>query len=104
MNFCVLASFCAVFFAHSPENHASDTGPEQKQRPAITERSAAEVSKITPVDLMKRITKGESIFIVDVRSAAEYLDVRIPGAVSVPLEEVQSRVGTFPGDRDIVLY
>ena len=42
--------------------------------------------------------------LVDVRQPAEYAAVHIPGAVLMPLMEVESRLFDLPADRDLVFY
>jgi rhodanese-related sulfurtransferase len=59
-----------------------------------------------PVDrqrLMRRIRAGE-VTLVDVRPAEEYCAGHIPGAVSVPLEDLGKRLRSLPKGREIVAY
>lgn len=61
---------------------------------------------LEPVDrqrLLERVRAGE-VVVLDVRPAEEYRAGHIPGAVSVPLEELEERLGTLPKDREIVAY
>ena len=39
--------------------------------------------------------------IVDVRTAGEYEQVRVPGAIHIPLPEVHSRLGELRADRPV---
>ena len=41
---------------------------------------------------------------LDVRPVEEYLAAHIPGAVSLPLKEMETRVAGLPQDREIVAY
>ncbi|MBD8504923.1 metalloregulator ArsR/SmtB family transcription factor [Hoyosella sp. G463] len=45
-----------------------------------------------------------AITVIDVRPAEEYQAAHIPGALSVPLEELQHRIAELPADQDIVAY
>lgn len=45
-----------------------------------------------------------SALFVDVRPAREFATRRIRGAVSIPVEEIENRLGELPQDREIVLY
>jgi rhodanese-related sulfurtransferase len=59
-----------------------------------------------PVDrnlLVKRVRSGE-VTVLDVRPAEEYLAGHIPGAVSIPLEQLEERLAELPSDREIVAY
>jgi rhodanese-related sulfurtransferase len=47
---------------------------------------------------------GESPYLVDVRTAQEHADGHIPGAVSVPVDDLRSRLGELPRDREIACY
>jgi len=47
---------------------------------------------------------GENPFLVDVRTTQEYADGHIPGAVNVPVDDLRSRLGELPRDREIAAY
>ena len=47
---------------------------------------------ITPNELSVRMHSGERFQIVDVRSAREYAEGHLPGALNLPLEEVEARI------------
>jgi predicted sulfurtransferase len=67
-------------------------------------QTKAEVPRISPQEVQNRIGKGESILIVDARSANSYAQAHVAGAISVPLNEVASRLDELPRDREIVFY
>jgi len=83
----------------------------------LAERRLAEVQQIArafvekrgslePIDrhlLLERIRNGE-VTILDVRPAEEYRAAHIPGAVSVPLKELEERLGSLPREREVVAY
>jgi rhodanese-related sulfurtransferase/DNA-binding transcriptional ArsR family regulator len=50
------------------------------------------------------LLKGDSAYLVDVRPAIEYASGHIPGAVSLPIDELPTRIGELPVDRHIVAY
>ena len=61
---------------------------------------------LEPVDrhrLLERVRKGE-VTVLDVRPAEEYRAAHIPGAVSVPLKELEKRLGGLAKDREVVAY
>jgi rhodanese-related sulfurtransferase len=61
---------------------------------------------LEPVDrqrLLERVRAGE-VLVLDVRPAEEYRAGHIAGAVSVPLQGLQQRLGALPRDREIVAY
>lgn len=62
--------------------------------------------ELTPVgcdELVSRARSGE-VTLLDVRPPEEFEAGHIPGAVSVPLDELEKRLADLPRDRDIVAY
>jgi rhodanese-related sulfurtransferase/DNA-binding transcriptional ArsR family regulator len=53
--------------------------------------------------LNRRVQEGE-VIVLDVRPHDEYAAGHIPGAVSLPIEELKRRLGQLPRDREIVAY
>jgi rhodanese-related sulfurtransferase/DNA-binding transcriptional ArsR family regulator len=54
-------------------------------------------------ELQRRLAAGE-VVAVDVRPAEEYAAGHIPGALSIPLDELADRLADLPGDVDVVAY
>jgi rhodanese-related sulfurtransferase len=54
-------------------------------------------------ELLRRAKAGEAI-VLDVRPAAEYAAGHIPGAISIPLDELADRLSELPGDAEVVAY
>ena len=54
--------------------------------------------------LAKEIAAGEQPLIIDVRSAKEYRELHISGAVSAPLSEFSAHLEDIPRNRPVVLY
>ena len=59
---------------------------------------------ITRDELLGRLRAGESLVIVDVRPVQEYEAGHIPGAISIPLSELEHRLPELPRDREVVAY
>jgi rhodanese-related sulfurtransferase/DNA-binding transcriptional ArsR family regulator len=53
--------------------------------------------------LLKRIEEGE-VSLLDVRPALEFAAGHIPGAISMPVTELEQRLGELPRDIEIVAY
>jgi rhodanese-related sulfurtransferase len=53
--------------------------------------------------LLRRARSGQAV-VLDVRPRHEYDSGHIPGAVSVPLEELEQRLAELPADVDVVAY
>ncbi|GMW03148.1 MAG: transcriptional regulator [Candidatus Hydrogenedentota bacterium] len=54
-------------------------------------------------ELVERVRR-KSVTVIDVRPCEEYHAGHIPGAVSIPLKELESRLAEFPNDAEIVAY
>jgi rhodanese-related sulfurtransferase len=54
-------------------------------------------------DLLKRVVKGD-VTVLDVRPVEEYRAGHIPGALSVPLGQLKSKLVNLPADQEIVAY
>ncbi|HTT62260.1 MAG TPA: VTT domain-containing protein [Bryobacteraceae bacterium] len=62
------------------------------------------VARILPEELRTRLEAGEDIVVVDVRSALQTGADSVPGALRIPLEELEARHAEIPRDRDIILF
>jgi len=59
---------------------------------------------MTRDELLSRLQAGEPLVVVDVRPPEEYRAAHIPGALSIPLPELEQRLRELPRDREIVAY
>jgi adenylyltransferase/sulfurtransferase len=59
--------------------------------------------EITPAELADRLKRGDSLKLVDVREPHEAEIARIPGAESIPLGQLTSRIAELNPDEEIVL-
>jgi len=62
------------------------------------------VARIAPEELRRMLEAGEKLVVVDVRSALESDADSVPGALRIPLEDLEARQGDIPRDRDIILF
>lgn len=62
-----------------------------------------ELTAISRGELISRMEAGD-VVLLDVRPEAEFRAGHIPGAVSVPLEELASRIADLPAGRQVVAY
>src|SRR6266513_898894 len=67
---------------------------------------ALRMARISVGELHEQMSRGPAPVVVDVRSpTAQALELRrIPGALHVPVQEVERRMGGFARDREIILY
>ncbi|MBF6166916.1 metalloregulator ArsR/SmtB family transcription factor [Streptomyces gardneri] len=59
--------------------------------------------EMTREELLARAAAGE-VIVLDVRPTPEYEAGHIPGAVSIPVEQLAERIEELPGDTEIVVY
>ena len=74
---------------------------ERVTRQYLEERGALEA--VANSELLRRVRAGE-VTVIDVRPREEYSAGHIPGAISLPLADLNKRLGDLPKGRDIVAY
>ena len=62
-----------------------------------------ELEPVRRDDLLRRAQSGD-VVILDVRPRVEYAAGHIPGALSVPLPELEDRLAELPGSTEVVAY
>ena len=88
--------------ASSPPTHADPSRYPMfaQQKPAGDVKPAF----ISVDQLVTDVTAGKKPVIVDVRTAEEYREAHILGAISAPLAEFKSHMRSMPRNRPVVLY
>ena len=66
--------------------------------------ASAEVDSVLPRDLAKQLASDTPPVVLDVRSDPEWNTGHIPGALHIPVGEVESRLAEIPRDRDVVVH
>ncbi len=66
-------------------------------------RRRHEFEKISVAELRERLRRGE-VVLLDVRPEPEYRASHLPSAVSIPLDELERRLGELPRHQTIVAY
>ena len=61
------------------------------------------LEQVTRAELLARV-KRDDVVVLDVRPPEEFAAGHIPGAVSVPLDQLEQRLGSLPRDAEIVAY
>ncbi|MEV4731818.1 metalloregulator ArsR/SmtB family transcription factor [Saccharopolyspora sp. NPDC049426] len=83
----------AVASAHLPDVEAASNaylGPDDAEH-------------VSRDELLRRAESGD-VVVLDVRPREEYEAGHIPGAVSIPVEELADRLGDIPADQEVVAY
>ena len=110
----------AFLFMGCNETPKQETASVQKKEavPAAVKEAASQASPqeavpapeapkatITNVDWNKALEMSKAgAVLVDVRTPAEVAEGMAPGAVNIPLQEIQQRLGEFPKDKDLLIY
>ena len=61
------------------------------------------LSEIDPIELKRRLLKGDKPIILDVREPWEIVTASIPGTVNIPMGEIPSRLGELDPNREIIV-
>ncbi len=62
-----------------------------------------EIQPLSAAELLDKLKRRE-VVVIDVRPLKEYLAGHIPGALSIPLDELETRVRELPERKEIVAY
>jgi len=97
----VLAA-CPAFAQSPPVPQGAPAPNAATAQPATPKVPMAQVSQDALVKM--QADKGSQVFILDVRTPKEFAEGHVPGAVNIPYDQVESRLGEIPKDDEIVLY
>jgi hypothetical protein len=100
--FVLLVGIAMAFLSAPERGHADPSKYPQFAQQTLPEN-------VTPAfigveQLVADIKAGVKPVIIDVRTAEEYREAHILGAVSAPLEEFRDYLRSIPRDRPVVLY
>lgn len=62
--------------------------------------------QLHPRDVNAKLESGESVYVIDLRHHHDFnaLPYKVPGALRVPMEDIEKHHEAIPRDRDIVVY
>jgi rhodanese-related sulfurtransferase len=83
---------------HVAQVHRPHTEPARRAYLGPDDTSAVDTD-----ELLRRLRAGDTV-VLDVRPAVEYAGGHLPGALHIPLEELEQRLDELPQDREIVAY
>jgi 3-mercaptopyruvate sulfurtransferase SseA len=81
---------------------ASSVAQQQRKYEVDPKTRWAVGAKQTPADELKRQVDAGTVKIIDVRPAASFEKETIPGAMNVPLEQLENYLQAVPKDTHIV--
>jgi rhodanese-related sulfurtransferase len=59
---------------------------------------------LTPQELQSRLGTPEAPLVVDVRAPVEFGVAHVPGALNIPLEELEKRLDEISNDNEVLIY
>ena len=93
------------------EGSKASSGSRKKstKKPAAdkpkTDAAEAPKATITDIDWNKALEMSKAgAVLIDVRTPAEVAEGMAPGAINIPLQEIQQRLSEFPKDKDLLIY
>lgn len=84
------------------QEHVAEVEPRRVAYLGLDSRRADD-EEISREELFARARAG-TVTVLDVRPDEEYDAAHIPGALSIPLEELSGRLSELPEDREVVAY
>lgn len=82
--------------------HRPQAGEEQPTSPSARPREIR-VPEIQPAELIPTYNDGKAPLLLDCREPFEWRQLRIPGSVHVPMNEIPGRLDEFNRDDEIVV-
>jgi len=76
---------------------------EPSTPPGVPDSGSA-VLRVSPEQLKEKLDAGADIVIVDVRGKEDFDEGHIPGAVSIPWEEMEARYTELPRGKEVITY
>jgi rhodanese-related sulfurtransferase len=59
---------------------------------------------LTPEQVLERQDSDKPLLVVDVRKPVEFGVAHIPGAINIPVDEIEGRLGEFKHNNGILIY
>lgn len=113
----MLVAVSALFMVAGCEESKNETAVEQKpvaqqtvqqvdpQLIARTAPAEEKVAEIVTIDWAKALEMNKAgAVLIDVRTPGEVAEGMAPGAINIPLQEIQHRLNEFPKDKDLLIY
>ncbi len=94
---CILLTLGLSGCANTPTTHPL----AEPSSPSVAAPQA--VQRVTLEESKAAFDSGAAVFL-DVRSASSYATGHIPGALSIPLGELEARIGELDPDQWIITY
>ena len=66
--------------------------------------AAAVARNLSPREAMALLVQRPSVFLLDVRTPAEFREAHLDGARLIPVDQLGSRLAEIPRDRPVLIY
>lgn len=96
----LLALAAFLLMRPTPQTVAATKTPEPQHS---AEETFPEISRVSLADSKAALDSGKAVFI-DVRDASAYAEAHIPGALSIPLAELETRLAELDPNQWIITY
>jgi len=69
-------------------------------------KTAPQATRVTADEIHARMNRGEDIFFIDTRNPTAWSesDLKLPGAIHVPADQVNQHLSEIPRDCTVVTY
>lgn len=94
---------CVQGFLAALKEMAFTCSVELRHAVEVISESPSRAQSVGRAELLKMVSNADAV-VVDVRPREEYAEGHLPGAVSVPLNELAARLAELPAGREIVAY
>ena len=64
----------------------------------------AAAQNVSPEGAYKLVTQNHDLYLLDVRTPAEYRQARLEGAMLIPIDQLVNRINELPSNRPILVY
>lgn len=82
-----------------------EAAPAAEAAKATSPAPEAAKATITDIDWNKALEMSKAgAVLIDVRTPAEVAEGMAPGAINIPLQEIEQRLSEFPKDKDLLIY
>ena len=62
------------------------------------------IARLTPEEVKARLDEADSVAVVDVRKASVHARRHIPGAICLPITDLQSSLDELPSGKLLIFY
>lgn len=66
--------------------------------------SAHNTQRLNAARAQQFITETKNLFLLDVRTVNEFNEKHLPGALNIPMGELEKRIDELPADKPILIY